>query len=159
MAVNKVIFGNVTLIDTSEVTVTPDTIFQGKTALGANGEMQTGTFTIESELTEQDALLTELEAALEGKAGGASGSPEVVTGTVTYKSPFSPIAIIYYVDGNGNVQTTDAEGSIQVMKNSLLFAAANGESAIMDGDSSIYVYQNSKLDRLFFVGSDFSITI
>lgn len=75
MAVNKVIFGNVTLIDTSEVTVTPDKMFEGETALGANGEMQTGTFTIADELTEQDALLTELETVLAGKAAGGEGVP------------------------------------------------------------------------------------
>lgn len=70
MGVNKVIFGNVTLIDTSEVSVTPEKMFEGETALGADGEIKTGTFTIDSELTELDSLLTELEAALEGKAGG-----------------------------------------------------------------------------------------
>lgn len=84
MAVNKVIFGNVTLIDTSEVTVAPDKMFAGETALGANGEMQTGTFTIANELAEQDALLTELETVLAGKAAGGGGNAD---------SPFVKITI------------------------------------------------------------------
>lgn len=82
MAVNKVIFGNVTLIDTSEVTVTPDKMFKGETALGADGEMQTGTFTIAEELSEQDALLTELETVLAGKAAGGGSAPVLQEKTV-----------------------------------------------------------------------------
>lgn len=83
MAVNKVIFGGVTLIDTSEVTATPDKLFEGETALGANGEIQTGTFTIAKELTEQDALLEELENVLAGKAAGSGEPPVLQEKTVT----------------------------------------------------------------------------
>ena len=43
MPVNKVIFGNVILIDTSEVTVTPETLGAGVTALNAAGEQIEGT--------------------------------------------------------------------------------------------------------------------
>lgn len=43
MAINKVIFGNQTLMDTTEVTVTPNTMIRGTTALAANGETITGT--------------------------------------------------------------------------------------------------------------------
>lgn len=41
--VNKVIYGNVTLIDTSEVTVEPDKLAAGYTALDASGALITGT--------------------------------------------------------------------------------------------------------------------
>ena len=60
MPVNKVIFGNVVLIDTSEVTVTPDAMNKGVTALNAAGELITGTrqdavetwvFTLEDDTT------------------------------------------------------------------------------------------------------------
>ena len=43
MAINKVIFGNTTLMDTTGVTVTPDKMVLGTTALSANGETITGT--------------------------------------------------------------------------------------------------------------------
>ena len=43
MAVNKVIYGGETLIDTSGVTVTPETLAEGETALNAAGEEITGT--------------------------------------------------------------------------------------------------------------------
>ena len=42
MAVNKVEFGGRTLIDTSMVTVTPDKLSKGFTALNAAGELITG---------------------------------------------------------------------------------------------------------------------
>lgn len=41
--VNKVVFGNITLIDTSGVTVTPDKLAEGYTALDASGALITGT--------------------------------------------------------------------------------------------------------------------
>lgn len=41
--VNKVVFGNMTLIDTSNVTVTPDKLAEGYTALDASGALITGT--------------------------------------------------------------------------------------------------------------------
>lgn len=41
--VNKVVFGNLTLIDTSGVTVTPDKLAEGYTALDASGALITGT--------------------------------------------------------------------------------------------------------------------
>jgi len=82
MAVNKVIFGNVTLIDTSEVTVTPEKMLEGETALGADGEVKTGTFTIQPELTEQDALIAQIQTALQGKAAGSGGGKPEQTKTV-----------------------------------------------------------------------------
>ena len=100
MAVNKVIFGSVTLIDTSEVTVTPGRMFEGDTALGADGELQTGTFTIAGELAEQDALLTELEAALEGKAAPPQAVSANVNVTITGKY-FSSMSAFYSVFEDG----------------------------------------------------------
>lgn len=41
--VNKVVYGGNTLIDTSNVTVTPDTLAEGYTALDASGALITGT--------------------------------------------------------------------------------------------------------------------
>lgn len=41
--VNKVVYGNATLIDTSGVTVTPDKLLSGYTALDASGQLITGT--------------------------------------------------------------------------------------------------------------------
>ena len=47
-------------------------IFLNKEAIDADGNIRTGTFTIDSELNEQDDLLTQITSALEGKASGVS---------------------------------------------------------------------------------------
>lgn len=43
MAVNKVVFGDKVIMDTTGVTVTENTMLRGITALAANGETITGT--------------------------------------------------------------------------------------------------------------------
>lgn len=42
MGVNKVIYGNSTIIDITDSTVTPDTLMSGYTAYAANGDLITG---------------------------------------------------------------------------------------------------------------------
>lgn len=48
MGVNKVIYGNETLIDLTELTVTPDKLVKGATAINKAGEVITGTASIAS---------------------------------------------------------------------------------------------------------------
>ena len=62
-------------------------IFEGKQAIDQEGNIQMGTFTIESELTDQENLLDELESVLEGKASTpALPSVEQATPTITVSS-------------------------------------------------------------------------
>ena len=117
MAVNKVIFGNITLIDTSEVTVTPDKMFEGMTALGANGEMQTGTFTIADELTEQDALLTELESVLAGKAAGGGGAPLLQEKTAV---PSASAQTVTPDDGYDGLSKVTVEGDANLISDNIV---------------------------------------
>ncbi len=106
MGVNVVIFGDSTLIDLREDTVTPETLFQGETAHGKDGNKIEGTFTIEEELTTQDGLIEDIMVALAGKAAGSGGSggaaPVVralsVTENGTYTAPagvdgYSPVVV------------------------------------------------------------------
>ena len=69
--------------DVSEVTAAADEVFVGETIVDASGNKITGTFTIEDELSEQDVLLSELEAVLDGKAGGSGAEPTLQEKTVT----------------------------------------------------------------------------
>lgn len=117
MAVNKVIFGNITLIDTSEVTVTPDKMFEGMTALGANGEMQTGTFTIADELSEQDALLTELETVLAGKAAGDGGVPLLQEKTAV---PSASAQTVTPDDGYDGLSKVTVEGDANLVPDNIV---------------------------------------
>lgn len=75
MAKSKVVFGDEVLIDLTEDTIKPGDLDEGVTAHNAAGEPITGTFTIREELTEQEQLIAQIAAALEGKAaGGGSGA-------------------------------------------------------------------------------------
>ena len=58
--VNKVVFGNTTLIDTSNVTVTSDKLVNGYTALDASGALVSGNMVVQHYYTgssEPDASL------------------------------------------------------------------------------------------------------
>lgn len=58
--------------DTSDATATASELFLNKTAY-VNGEKITGEFTIDSELSEQDGLLEQIENALANKTAGNAG--------------------------------------------------------------------------------------
>lgn len=72
MAVNKIVLntddGEQVLVDLTGDSVSEGTLFEGETAHAANGEKIVGTFTLESEMSEQDTLIEQIKTALEGKA-------------------------------------------------------------------------------------------
>jgi hypothetical protein len=59
-------------VSTTDATASADEIMSGETAY-VNGTKVTGTFSIDSELSAQDALIQQIESALVGKAAGGSG--------------------------------------------------------------------------------------
>lgn len=76
MGVNSVKFGSKTIIDITDSTVIPETLGVGVTAYDKSGEKITGTMpsaeNLDAILSEQEALIAQLQQALEGKAGGGS---------------------------------------------------------------------------------------
>ena len=59
-----------------------DEIFLNKEVIDANGDIQTGTFTIDSELNAQDNLIAQIQTALQNKAsGGEQATPEITVGS------------------------------------------------------------------------------
>ena len=89
MGVNVVIFGDSTLVDLREDTVTPETLFLGETAHGKDGNPVVGTFTIEDEINEQDSLIEQIRAALQGKAAGSGDAPVIRSLSVTKNGTFT----------------------------------------------------------------------
>jgi hypothetical protein len=81
MAINKVIRntknGEEILLDLTGDTATEDVVFAGSTFHAANGEVKTGSFTLESEMGAQNTLISRIKAALAGKAagGGSDAKP------------------------------------------------------------------------------------
>ena len=85
-------------------------VFDGKEYIDASGSKKTGTFTIDSELNSQEDLLTQLEAALEGKsASGDSGSSTSID-TCTVNVELTEGKVVYYtsVDDTGAVISATA---------------------------------------------------
>lgn len=72
-------------IDTSDATASADEIFSGETAY-VNGSKVTGSFTIDSELSNQTDLINQIKTALEGKAssGGSTESNKSEIETCTF---------------------------------------------------------------------------
>ena len=59
--------------DTSDATASADEIFAGETSYGADGKV-TGTFTIDSELTEQNDLISQIASLVASKANPQGGT-------------------------------------------------------------------------------------
>lgn len=100
-------------IDTSDATITPDTVFLNETGY-ANGQKVTGTFTIEDEVSEQENLIAQIASALEGKAagGGSVENIEVVDVTI-------------YVENNLPI---DAQYTGKTTNDTIVFLSWNSES-------------------------------
>lgn len=82
MAVNKVVFGSVSIIDISDSTITKDRIMRGDRGYGANGEPIEGSFTLDSEITEQDTLIEQIRTALQNKTSVPPANSETWTFTL-----------------------------------------------------------------------------
>lgn len=94
MGVNKVVYGTTTIIDISDSTVTPDTLINGSTAYGANGEPVNGTNPYElnatnEKVTTQADLIAQIQAALVGKTAGGGGVTNVVDVYTVESTPTS----------------------------------------------------------------------
>lgn len=67
MAINKIVYGNDTLVDLTSDTVSESDLAKGKTAHDKSGNSITGTFTLDSEIQAQDNTITQIQEALVGK--------------------------------------------------------------------------------------------
>ena len=98
-------------LDTSDADALADEIMIGKTAY-VNGEKVTGTFSIENEIVSQDNIISQIQAALEGKAGGSDGVniPELYT--VNWSTNDTMVDIWYTgIDGNNDIKRMKVSGT------------------------------------------------
>jgi hypothetical protein len=109
--------------DTSDATATEDKVFLNETFY-AGGAKKTGTFTIASEISSQDGLISAIKTALQGKASGGGTTPAEpiiepleVTENGTYTAPigvdgYSPVAVNIpipegYIQPSGTLNVTE----------------------------------------------------
>ena len=113
MAINKVVFGNQTLIDLTADTITPADLANGVTAHDASGASITGTSTLDSDTSADTALVGEI---LSGKTAHARGAQ--LTGTMPNRGAIDvDITTVNqsvsvpqgYHDGSGTVQIDSTE--------------------------------------------------
>lgn len=93
--------------DTSDATATADEIFEGETAY-VNGNKVTGNFTINSEITEQTDLISQIKTALEGKASvtptlqSKTVIPSINTQTIVPDTGYDGLSTVI-VNGDSNL--------------------------------------------------------
>lgn len=96
-------------IDTSDATAEASEILNGETAY-VNGEKITGTFTIDSELTAQDDLISQIQTALQNKASSGSNSTDEwiniqsLPTTYGFQGGDAPVYINYYFEATNNLR-------------------------------------------------------
>lgn len=113
MAINKVIFGNTTLIDLTSDTITSADLQSGVTAHDASGASITGTSTKDSDTSDDTATVGEI---LSGKTAHARGT--LLTGTMPNNGSISGVIATKaqeysvpqgYHDGSGKVKIDTTE--------------------------------------------------
>lgn len=119
--------------DTSDATAVANDIMLDKTAYTAEGKV-TGTFTIDDELTEQNDLISQISAALEGKSAGGGTTKNTVTVTVRNQSS-NPVT---YFDVNKTSQTVAALSTqtVEALNGVLYYMESSSTSC--SGDYVLY---------------------
>ncbi len=119
--VNKIIYGNTTLIDLTSDTIEPSDLASGVTAHDASGAPITGTNTYDSDTSEDDALVGEI---LLGKTAHARGSQLTgtmpnnggVNGVISTKAQQYSVPQGYH-DGSGKVKIDTTEQAKIIAEN------------------------------------------
>ena len=137
--------GTAKFVDTSGATVTPDSLLEGFTAYGADGSIKTGTFTINSEVTQQRSLVSDIKAALEGKAaaGGSGVSIEPCTINFRLDSLVSEFPIMYYI----NPDTMTVETITSAPNTTVTIAA---QTIMVLTKTSAMSYMNGNAEQIFY---------
>ena len=121
--------------------------------------------TIDEEVEEQTNLIEQIKNAannLPEAGSGGSGSIETVVGTIKTMTPVLPgeepqlEGTVYYIDGNGSLQSTSALGTISVMKNSIVVSYGSGSGVDISGNAVRICYIMANMYAFHILG-DFTI--
>lgn len=119
-----------------ETPASDDDVFLGKEYIDGSGRKQSGSFTIDEELTEQDSLISQIANALKDKAAGSLISLPELT------NPADPTDIAYgkvLYDDDGNPVT----GTLGDFKPGTEGRYVFGTNPRVSGDTNLYVEAES----------------
>lgn len=141
MAINKVVYGNNTLIDLTADTVTADKILKGYKAHAASGEQITGTSTFDADT--QDATAT-ADEILTGEVAYNKGNRVVgtmknngaVAGKITTKAEAYSVPQGYH-DGSGKVSIDANEQAKLIPENIREGVTVLGVEGTMSGSEGV----------------------
>ena len=141
MANSKIIFGGQVLIDLTSDTVTAETLAEGITAHGADGELITGESTLDSDTSEDTAVAAEI---LQGKTAHARGNlltgtmanNGAVAGTIATKDGVYTVPQGYH-DGSGTVRLDATEAAKIVAENIRSGVTLFGVEGTMSGTEDV----------------------
>ena len=138
--------------DTSDATATEDKVFLDETFY-ADGKKKTGTFTIASEISNQDGLISAIKTALKGKASGGGEAPAEpiiepleVTENGTYTAPsgvdgYSPVSVNVPIP-NGYIKPS---GTLNIAENGT-YDVTEKASVVVSIPEKEIVLQNKTID-------------
>lgn len=139
MAINKVIYGNQTLLDLTQDDVTASDVLSGKKFHGRDGVQDTGTCTYDADTSDADALASEILATktayVDGtKVTGTMTNRGAVTGSISDKNTPYNIPSGYH-DGTGTVGIDSTESAKIIGANIKSGVSILGVEGTYEGES------------------------
>lgn len=141
MAINKIVYGNTTLIDLTADTVTADKILKGYKAHAASGEQITGTSTFDADTQDATATADEILAGETAynkgnKVTGTMKNNGGVVGKITKKAEAYAVPQGYH-DGSGKVTIDTNEQAKIIPENIREGITILGVNGTMSGSEGV----------------------